>query len=472
MGGKAMKKRFLAFICLLLISAMLLCSCDFALEEETKPNFATEKASSEETETEKKTENTKKPEEPKPKKISTVNGKKAGDIVEQFFYDYMNATSFDITLDTSSIVQGELQKDHIDIRVDGSDIYMLRDSEGSQMQVWGIDGMVYADVEGQKVKARGSIEEHLGIDTSELFKTTLPDALSDEYLSKLNAAQIYLLAGSFYFTVDFDEEEASNFGEEFVAYSGTFYFDANGVIKAIAISYNDGSSANMRLNSYGKPVFIAPPRNAHEFVEAEVDGGGNDGGNNDFEGSENIDPEAYQNYLQVCETLKSIESYKMFYSINSEMCVIYETDGRDECIEACSLDLNYRELWLVNGVAYGREESEMPYRIGTPTQDVLDAFDTVQHIMDFSYPSVSPTEMSYAIMFDDGDLVTVIFERIIGDNSVDEYTYAFSKDMSAIYVKIDYYTLDKLIWTDEYTYSDINSPSRDIIAPILDGTPM
>ena len=179
-----MKKKFLALICFLLLVSVLLCSCTIVIERPTEntgddPESGAQNGTSQTT---KQTDNTKKPTpngEQESQKIEKINGMSARDLVKNFYKEYASLTSLDIVIDTFTTVEGERYQIHEELKLNGSDVYMLMDVDGEEIKIWNVGGVLYVDGQGEKVRADIDIEEYTGTSINDMLTSYLSEQLPD-----------------------------------------------------------------------------------------------------------------------------------------------------------------------------------------------------------------------------------------------------------------------------------------------------
>lgn len=474
-----MKKRFTAFICLLLIATMLFCSCTIS-EEETKPPVLTEEKTEKPTETGVPTGRF--------EEVSDVNGKTARSIVEDFYRDYAEASSFDLVITTSMKIDGETFSERVELKINENDMYMLMESEGSVMKIWSVGGMLYIDMDGEKIKTVESMEDYMGIDVGEMLSSYVPESLHPRYLEKLEETQIYRAGDHHYFKVDITAEEAEAMDGIGEGYTETFYCNSNGTVKDIDTVYDNGDRSGLILISYGKPVSITAPQNADEFIVAELGGIGGDWEEdwmidweddmaNDFEECIDIDIEAYATYRALCELLSSEASFSMKYGEGSTSIAFYQTDGRDKYICDYALGSSYQTAWLVNGVGYAtKNNSVVPARIDTNTQEFIELVNTVEELVGYICVPIHYRDMTY--MYEGTEIngrpfvhfgrecFTAPGAQTPLEYDREEIRYTFLPSGEEIQVKITRYGRQGVIATLDYRFSGIGS-NIDIVAPIL-----
>ena len=480
-----MKKNLMCLICLLLVGAMLFCSCDLAFtnEGETNPEAITQAGSS--SETKKQTETKTSTEDTKPKRVSNISGKTAREVVEKFFYTYKSSTSFDISSDYAFEIDGEIYEQRADLKVNGNDLYMLLKSDGSRMEIWSVGGTLYADMDGEKYKTSGGIEEYLGMDLSELLGSYMREDLDETYLKKFENAKIYLENGTYYFTVNFTADEAFEIEGEYEAFSETFYCKADCTVKAVHGEYQSGALTAVNFNSYGKPVTITAPKNADEFLEDDFggdwgdddldDGWGDDFGDENFWEEKdfwdewlvtkypdllNVDQESYIVYLMLCDMLSSADAFSLYLSVNSESYCMYQTADGNEYVYSYSSTFSptYSELWYINGKAYASKGSGSPARLDENTEDYAMVFEQVWEAVFEAICPIHYTDIAY--LYKNYQLNGRPFVQFqVGTDWYDyvEYQYTYAPDMSEIHVMIVYYERGEAPVTVDCYFSGIDS---------------
>ena len=479
-----MKKKIISLICALLIISLLFCGCDLAVNEPIDAND-NDKESSESKQTEKpteKNEENKKPEddqnkkpedeqnkEPEneqnkePEKVESINGKSASQIVEKFFEDYSSAKSFDMIINDCTVIDDEPYEMHMELKISGDDIYMLMSEDGFDMEIWGVDGMLYIDNDGEKLKTQADINDYFGEEFVEMLVGNMPTELHRIYKNKLDAAEVTFNGMSYSFTVTFSYEEALEMAEdketeeEVCGFSETYVVASDGTVKAILSDYENGSSSSVELNSYGKSVKISAPINPDDFEEVEIDDGGDYG---------EIDPEAYELYVEACEVLASANKFCVEYSQDESPVASYINDGENRYIMH---HRNNYEAWVVDGRAYARTGGGFTTVDEEPTDYFeLAYFGPTEDALPDAYRVADTEYMTYMYAYEDDYGNTIIeFEISRGGNFFDEwYTFMISDDMErAIEVSIWYFAGEEFMGEVNYWFTNINDPDLEVIAP-------
>ena len=257
----------LALICVMLTLSLLLTACDIGndiiTDTETKP--VTEKQTETETETEVNTE---------PVPVDSLGGKNPKQLFLQFYDEYTQSKGYDMTMTSRTTEDGVTSNQTVTVKVNETSIYVYMKYDEEEMKIWYVDGIMYTEMDGEKLKTSNSdIDDIFGEGFIEQISATFPDKadLPQTYLDKLEKAQLYSYDGLYYCTVNVTDSEAQEMGEE-KGYKETLYLDANGKLKKAVDEAVDVYQC-LVLTSYGTTVVINAPADAHKFVD--MDNGGN-----------------------------------------------------------------------------------------------------------------------------------------------------------------------------------------------------
>ena len=474
-----MKKKLISIIGLFLLCAMLFCGCDVPVDLDMDETDATAKETEKQTEeqtekpTEKATEDkkpSKEPENNEPEKVDSINGKSAADIVEKFFEDYTGASKFDMEVFTANVIDGEVYEDHIALKTDGTDLYMLIEEGELKLKFWSIDGTLYMDDGEQKLKVQAdNIEDYVGVDFAELLTSTVPSDLHRIYKDKLRNAEITFNGISYSFTVTFSYEEALEMAEddeieeEVCGFSETYVVGTDGRVKAILSDYENGSCSSVEFNSYGKPVTVDPPKNADDFVETDIGGGEDDWGDYDDE----VDPEAYALYYDLCVLLEYADSYDVLISQDEESLANYTVTGDNKYV--MGLGYSRFEAWIVDDRAYALSGGSFSVINEAVTDGFYEYyFESIEEYLTYAYEWNDIEWMSYIYSYEDDLGNTIIeFEVSRGGNFFDKYyTYTIGNEGRTIEVDIWYFSGDEFMGSMYYRFDCINDPDLTIVAPL------
>ena len=217
--------------------------------------------------------------EEKPSEVSTLAGKTPKELIKDTGDKLDGITNY--TMNTkqsiSYVYDGQIGQasTYSIIKSDGNNSYMLIESNGSNMEVWYVDGMCYISSQGQKVKTPLSIEQY-----KEQF---LNSNLSLESLIDVEDAEfdsMVFKAKGDYWTLTFtiDKQIIEDIYKEFISgvtfngdISFTWYFDDDGNLVKISNSFEyTASGINMKCNSVSTydltPVQISPPDDANSYT--------------------------------------------------------------------------------------------------------------------------------------------------------------------------------------------------------------
>ena len=257
----------LALVCVMLTLSLLLTACDIGndviTDTETKP--VTEKQTETETETEVNTE---------PVPVDSLGGKNPKQLFLQFYDEYTQSKGYDMTMTSRTTEDGVTSNQTVTVKVNETSIYVYMKYDEEEMKIWYVDGIMYTEMDGEKLKTSNSdIDDIFGEGFIEQISATFPDKadMPQTYLDKLEKAQLYSYDGLYYCAVNVTDSEAQEMGME-KGYKETLYFDANGKLKKAVDEAVDVYQC-LVLTSYGTTVVINAPADAHKFVD--MDNGGN-----------------------------------------------------------------------------------------------------------------------------------------------------------------------------------------------------
>ena len=470
-----MKKKLISIIGLFLLCAMLFCGCDISVDIDPKTDVTEAQETEKPTEkpTEKATEEKKPDKEPEnnePEKVDSINGKSASQIVEKFFEDYSSAKSFDMIINDCTVIDDEPYEMHMELKISGDDIYMLMSEDGFDMEIWGVDGMLYIDNDGEKLKTQADINDYFGEEFVEMLVGNMPTELHRIYKNKLDAAEVTFNGMSYSFTVTFSYEEALEMAEdketeeEVCGFSETYVVASDGTVKAILSDYENGSSSSVELNSYGKSVKISAPINPDDFEEVEIDDGGEDDWG-DYDGE--VDPEAYALYYDLCVLLKSADTLDVLISQDEESLANYTVTGDNKYV--MGLGDSRFEAWIVDDRAYALSGGSFSVIDETVTDGFYEYyFESIEEYLTYAYEWNDIEWMSYIYSYEDDLGNTIIeFEVSRGGNFFDKcYTYTVSNEGRTIEVDIWYFSGEDFMGSMYYRFDCINDPDLTIVAPL------
>lgn len=256
-----MKKTLsLILICMLLVSSLLLTACDETTSKEP---------ASSQVETTTTPPEDKKPAAPRVA-VSTVNGMTATQLFEKFLDEYSNARTYDLSLDMDIKEDGERTKMYLEVKLGEDDLYMNIDMDDMKMKCWVVDGVMYVNMEdGQKLKKAGAdIDEIFG---EGFLEEALSKAFSEidfsDYFELLEDVQLYSYKDEYYYKISLTDEEAERLGLGEQRHSETVYFDNQGKVKKIIMSYDD-EKITIDIDGYGETVTVKPPADANSYTDA------------------------------------------------------------------------------------------------------------------------------------------------------------------------------------------------------------
>lgn len=432
----------LALICVMLTLSLLLTACDIGndviTDTETKP--VTEKQTETETETEVNTE---------PVPVDSLGGKNPKQLFLQFYDEYTQSKGYDITVTSRTTEDGVMSNQTGTVKVNETSIYVYMKYDDEEMKVWYVDGIMYTEMDGEKVKTSNSdIDDIFGDGFIEQISSTFPDKadLPQTYLDKLEKAQLYSYDGLYYCTVNVTDSEAQEMGEE-KGYKETLYFDANGKLKKAVDEAVDVYQC-LVLTSYGTTVVINAPADAHNFKDMDSDV--SSGGDND--------PQAYAKYTQVCDLLDTATTYAMDIDTD-ETYIFYEVSNSVNKHVRFYLDNGLYHIWKIGSNVYVYEEFEGTVQV--PSDDgMLSSFESMK---DYVTEKISINDMSDLTLYSNADGYIISFVV----NGYTYYSYIVQDDMSCVQVTIDTFDGNEVTESITYFFSYINDSSYSVEEPYL-----
>ena len=432
----------LALVCVLLAFSLALTACDIGndviTDTETKP--VTEKQTDTETETEASKE---------PVPVDSLGGKNPKQLFLQFYDEYTQSKGYDITMTSRMTEEGVTSNQTVTVKVNETSIYVYMKYDEEEMKIWYVDGIMYTEMDGEKVKTSNSdIDDIFGDGFIEQISSTFPDKadLPQTYLDKLEKAQLYSYDGLYYCAVNVTDSEAQEMGEE-KGYKETLYFDANGKLKKAVDEAVDVYQC-LVLTSYGTTVVINAPADAHKFVD--MDNGGNSGGDND--------PQAYAKYTQVCDAIAAADVYELNFLIDEQVYMDYATDGQNQYLGVYENN-SYYSIWKIGNTGYASVDNGTPVQ-SQLTEDVLGSFSnasTMKNSIAEKLPNASMSDLR---------VETSQGETIISfSDSSCYYTYVYDDEFTFIQVTIESVS-GQDIESITYIISIIDDPNFQITRPI------
>ncbi len=419
-------------LCFVLLSSLMLSSCDDTREEAKATSAAPLVLDNGGSGTE---------------QPDLVKGKTPRQLAETFVKEYKSAKTFDISVVMTEEYDGESYTEQVDIKLSEEAAYVFMSMEDMKMTLWSVGGVTYVDMDGEKYRSRDtSVDDIFGEGFIDSFLEGLPSEFPEEYIKKLNLAKLEYSNGEYYFSVSITAEEAvqMDLGDE--AYTETLYFNLNGKLTKI-VDVGEDYTVTVKLNSYGEKITVTPPEDAASFEDMDTAGGGGGGGSSGTTSSAE-----YKQYLEVCNAINNATKYQMRMNINDEPYLDYETDGKGEMV-AVHQGSDYYVMWSVGGVGYVMENYEDP-RATTLTNDMREAFTKAKNLKSTIASAFDEDEMELLSVADHGDGTGVIyFDYVYGAGTRDAYSIEFERSgnkIIGVYVQID--SVENYSFTDSVSY--------------------
>ena len=427
--------------CVLVFSSFMLTACDSELSD-----AITDTERDTQTETEKETEpKAEILDEPVPHDL--LNGKNPRQVVEEFLAEFRQSKNFDMALNMRETEDGVTTNMIMSYKLTPNSVYVYMKYDDEEAEAWFVNNVVYYNMDEEKYKIPGkTINDVYGEGFIENIMSTIPDEFPETYLEKLEDSQFYFYQGMYYVTVTVSDSEAQEMGEE-KGYRETLYFDADGKVKKIvddAIDYH----ATALVNSYGKPISIAAPTDAHRYVDPTAIVPGDQ------------DPQACAKYIELCDTLDSATMYRL--TVDEDNIYEVSASGNKKIITVS--DGEIYKMWYIDDVMYVQQGEGDIIRTEEPTPEMLSAFDGADSVKDSVAQKVSGNVMNdLALTRISAD------EYMISVRSDGGYVYKFTFDGDMSYITLSFGQIVDGETEEILTYSfdHINDTSFRVQAPSI-----
>lgn len=436
--------------CAVLFLPLLLIACDADTPTPQTPEVTQKPQAPTEPQTPTKPEEPEEPEEPTP---LLVNGMNAKELMEKFYAEFTEVWQYDLSITSSSTLEGETVSECMDIKMNESAAYVHMESDGTSITVWCVDDVLYADMDGFKYKASGkTLDDILGEGTIDALFAELDGEMPEEYLAKFAEAEIVADGDLYCFSISFTAAEAQEMemGED--AFTETYYVDATGTVKKL-VEVKGEEEFTIVLNSYGVPVTVTAPDDPDNFMEAPVEGPGEQ------------DPDVYGIYEALCDTLANATSYSLNYYIDDELYMSHKTDGEGQYVMIYETDPAY-EVWVVDGKAYKCFVGESV----TETDGEEDTYVVAALLLAESRLRIVSTAISGDRMLDleltegeDGELMLTFMVEY--ENDDDYYTITFDAEMTSVHIYVYSLMYEETELVIEYFFEDINDAELTVEVP-------
>lgn len=426
----------IALICLLILASVLLTACtrgDSSQGTTTGPDSGT---------------TTGMPAGPVP--LASVNGMNARQLLEKFADEFAQANIFDLSMTMSSTESGVTTTEHVNMKLSQTEMHLDMLADGQAMKLWFVDNMLYLDTDGYKIKASDvRPADILGDDFIDSFLAKISFDFDEDFLEKLDAAQLYSDGGEYYFTLTFTDAEAEQKEPGSKGYTNIFYFDSTGTLKK-AVSERADATTTMIIGSYGKPISITAPADANTYIDA---------------GSGNQDAQAYAVYEQLCDTLESATIYAMYVNIDKAPYLLYETDGQGQ-YAGVHQDGSFYEVWKVGNWGYVAVDEQTPVK--TPlTYDMIQSLESAKSLKSLLYADQvdqnAMTDLTLSQASGDQRILSFEVEHSVGAS--EHYTFTFDEQMSSIHIEMISIAYGQQESVD-FWFSRINDASFEVTAPV------
>ncbi len=378
--------RITTLLCLIIAMMLTVTACfeqfgDFSNEstpaattpEATTPQETTPEATTPEATTPEATTPEEDPDPNKPEGavlVDSINGKSVRELLEQFAEDFGAATSCDFSVVHESFEDGVTVSESVAIKFTPDALVFNMNMESMVGDICFVDGMVYINTEGQKLKMPAqNIDEIMGEGFLGDFKNG-PE-FTDEDLEEVENAKIYLLDGIYIVNFLSTDEET---GEPLPS---RLEFNAEGELMLLE-GINDTQHLVFTVNSYGKPIVITAPADADDYI---------------LVGGTNPDPEIPEGAIAV-DSLNGMNATQLYEKFIAEYMSSgtydIQVNSRQELIGvgtmmmstttkinenaiyyAMEMDGEVMEMWLIDGVAYINTNGEKLKYEGVGVEDIL-----------------------------------------------------------------------------------------------------
>lgn len=302
--------------------------------------------------------------------VESVNGKNAADLLEQFVSDSAAAESYDFSATRENTEDGVTTTESVCFKIYNGNLYLSMQTAEMTADIWFVDGMCYTNMGGQKFrKPAESIEEIWGEDFISSFQKEALPKFSDEELENAANANIYLLDGVYIVTLHTTDDETGEDETE------RYYFNNTGELIRIE-GLSETEHATFIFNSYNKPVEIAPPADADDYILP---------GNNNPNVPEGAVPVDTLNGMTCRDLLnKFLEEYPKCTTFDIEVLTQQYIDdeiinfvtavklGENALYFLMETDSEMMEMWVIGSTAYINVDGQ---KIKQENGDAEDAFD-------------------------------------------------------------------------------------------------
>ena len=302
--------------------------------------------------------------------VESVNGKNAADLLEQFVSDSAAAEGYDFSATRENTEDGVTTTESVCFKIYNGNLYLSMQTAETTADIWFVDGMCYTNIGGQKFrKPAESIEEIWGEDFISSFQKEALPKFSDEELENAANANIYLLDGVYIVTLHTTDDETGEDETE------RYYFNNTGELIRIE-GLSETEHATFIFNSYNKPVEIAPPADADDYILP---------GNNNPNVPEGAVPVDTLNGMTCRDLLnKFLEEYPKCTTFDIEVLTQQYIDdeiinfvtavklGENALYFLMETDSEMMEMWVIGSTAYINVDGQ---KIKQENGDAEDAFD-------------------------------------------------------------------------------------------------
>lgn len=408
------------------------------------------------------------PPENNPVPVETLNGKSAKELYESFIAEYTAATSYDILIETNTVVEGIPVNSSVRLKTNNFAVYVKIDNILENTECWFLDPATYLKSGTLKYKIpNAGIDHFLGRD---FVETTLSGAMSgaeqETYLKKLNDATIYLHNGEYYFQIELTDEEAAAAGIEAEGFSETVFLNAQGKVKKIVDSCAT-ENVTVTLAAYSDFVNITLPKDAASYEiyyipEDELEPPFN-------ENAGDQDPRAYAKYQEIFDTLKEAFTFTVATNVDGSTAMQYLFVNKSEFVSVLGEDGNYYCRYYINKKGYEGPLGGTFSQVDV-TNDFMSHFEHArsvkQKICDMQLHGNEMKDFTMTKVSSSQNVFT--FSHDLGDGAVDYYeisVFYSSKEVDGVSFSIRHTVNGEDIGTDNYDCFGINDRYTEIVVP-------
>ena len=379
-----------------------------------------------------------------PVKVDSIKGLKVPELIDRYYKLLEFKQTFEVVNKTVETVDGKQVNSEGVVKIGKNSMYIKTvdfdvDNFEGTVEMWIVNGTLYMNQNGVKQKAEDvNFEEFVSS-----FAET-PEKLPEQ---KLQAAQLYQVGNSYYFTIELNAEESAAHGYEEETHKVTFYFDANGDITKTVVT-RLGFSETETFSNVGKNVIVNPPSDASSYVSA---------------GSANVDGTVYATYEALFDKVEAARVYEMTLFSGETFLMDYMVDYAGDQSVIVDSDGVLHFMYVVDGKGYvAKGESDI---VQTEyNSEMRQIFDNAKSLRSsfsqFKLPQYAMNDLDMQYFSEDSTYL-ITYSAKGTDNTV-EVKIFFDRDMT----NIEYYQTviydDGDVETMSYGICEIDNPYIDV----------